>query len=76
MNFINYLVTVKSVFASKERFREYDSTAGVVMFIGELFALLGDMEEIDGITINIGREAVSIEREYMQIISKIMICIS
>ena len=46
------------------------------MFIGELFALLGDMEEIDGITINIGREAVSIEREYMQIISKIMICIS
>lgn len=60
------------VFTSKERFREYDSTAGVVMFIGELFVLLGDMEGIDGIIINIGREAVSIGRRYMQIISKIL----
>ena len=54
------------VFTSRERFRECDNTAGVVMFIRELFSLLGEMDGVDGIIVNLKREEVLIDKRIMR----------
>lgn len=60
------------VFTSRDRFRECNDTAGVVMFINETFSLLGQMEGVDGIVMNIGREEVLLNKRTMQQISRMI----
>ena len=60
------------VFTTRDRFRECNDTAGVVMFIREAFTLLKDIEGVDGIIINIGKEEVVINKHDMKVISKLI----
>lgn len=60
------------VFTSRDRFRECNDTAGVVMFIREAFSLLRDIEGVDGIVINIGKEEVVINKYDMKVISRLI----
>lgn len=60
------------VFTSRDRFREYNDTAGVVMFIRELFSLLGEMEGIDGIVVNLHKEEILFSKQVMQQISRLI----
>ena len=60
------------VFTSRDRFRECNDTAGVVMFIREAFSLLRDIEGVDGIVINIGKEEVVINKHDMKVISRLI----
>lgn len=60
------------VFTSRDRFRECNDTAGVVMFIREAFTLLGGMEGADGIVMNIGKEEIIFDKRSMQQISRMI----
>lgn len=60
------------VFTSRERFREYNDTAGVVMFIREVFSLLADIEGVNGIVINMGKEEIIINKCVMKMISQMI----
>lgn len=60
------------VFTTRDRFRECNDTAGVVMFIREAFSLLRDIEGVDGIVINIGKEEVVINKHDMKVISRLI----
>ena len=60
------------VFTSRDRFRECNGTAGVVMFIREAFSLLHDIEGVDGIVINIGKEEVVMKKHDMKVISRLI----
>lgn len=64
----NYLV----VFTSRERFQEHNDTAGVVMFIRELFSTLGNMEGVDGIVMNLSREEVVFDKSNMLQLCRMM----
>ena len=60
------------VFTTRDRFRECNDTAGVVMFIREAFSLLRDIEGVDGIVINIGKEEVVVNKHDMKVISRLI----
>ena len=60
------------VFTSRDRFRECNDTAGVVMFIREVFSLLGRMEDADGIVMNLGREEILFDKLTMHHISRMI----
>ncbi len=56
------------VFTSKERFQECNDTSGFVMSIGELFELLVEKEELDGMVINIGQEDIAFNKCMMRVV--------
>ena len=60
------------VFTSRERFKECDETAGVVMFIRVAFRLLAKLEGIDGIVINIDNEEMILNKSYMEILNNMI----
>lgn len=60
------------VFTSRDRFKECNDTAGVVMFIREAFSLLADIEGVDGIVINIGREEAILNKSVMKMINRMI----
>lgn len=60
------------VFTSRDRFRVCNDTAGVVMFIREVFSLLSEMEGIDGIVMNLHKEEVLFTRQNMKQISRLI----
>lgn len=56
------------VFTSKERFQECNDTSGFVMFIDDLFHLLAEKEELDGMVINIGQEDIAFNKYMMKVV--------
>ena len=56
------------IFTSKEKFQECNDTSGFVMFIDELFQLLVDKEELDGMVINIGQEDIVFNKIMMRVV--------
>lgn len=60
------------VFTSRERFKECNETAGVVMFIREAFYLLIKVEGVDGIVLNICNEEMILNKNYMELINKLV----
>lgn len=60
------------VFTSRERFKECNETAGVVMFIREAFYLLAQVEGVDGIVLNIGKEEIILNKNYMELMNKLI----
>lgn len=60
------------VCTSRDRFRECNDTAGVVMFIRAAFSLLSGMEDADGILINLRKEEIVIDKQTMQHISRMI----
>ena len=60
------------IFTSRERFRQYNNTAGIVMFIRELFSFLGNLDGVEGIVINMGKEDVVIDRIMLNLISNFL----
>ena len=59
------------VFTSRERFKECNETAGVVMFIRSVFSLLIKVEGVDGIVINIGKEEMILNKNYMDLLNRL-----
>lgn len=55
-------------FTSKERFQECNDTSGFVMFIDELFEILVEKEELDGMVINIGQEDIAFNKFMMRVV--------
>lgn len=49
-------------FTSKEHFRKFDDTSGIVMFIGDIFGIIEYKKNIDGIVLNAGEEEVILEK--------------
>lgn len=56
------------IFTSKERFQECNDTSGFVVFIDELFELLVEKEELDGMVINIGQEDIAFNKYMMRVV--------
>ena len=53
-------------FTSKEHFRKFNDTSGIVMFIGDIFGIIEPKEDIDGIVFNAGEEEVVLEKELIR----------
>lgn len=60
------------VFTSRERFKECNETAGVVMFIRSVFSLLRKVKGVDGIVINIGKEEMILNKNYMDLLNRLI----
>ncbi|RDY30136.1 SseB family protein [Lachnotalea glycerini] len=56
------------LFTSKEKFKECDDTSGIVMFIDEVFELIVDKEELDGMVMNIYKEDVVFNKFVMRVV--------
>lgn len=53
-------------FTSKEHFRKFNDTSGIVMFIGDIFGVIEYKGDIDGIVFNAGKEEVVLEKELIR----------
>ena len=58
--------TYVMAFTSKEHFRKFDDTSGIVMFIGDIFGIVECKGDIDGIVFNAGKEEVVLEKEFIR----------